>query len=123
MSDEFDCVPGSNCCALCSTFSCNCRDYKMLAEVKRLREELAEVERERDDWMDKVFKSRPMYAQLHGDLQAAHSQIGTMREALHEIKQYSGKEEFDYGDFEIIDAIIDRTFASLAPAPADGKDK
>lgn len=41
MSDEYCCEPGYKCCALCSTFSCDCREEKMLAKIARLEERCA----------------------------------------------------------------------------------
>lgn len=43
MSDEYCCEPGYKCCALCSTFSCDYREEKMLAKIARLEKEKAEL--------------------------------------------------------------------------------
>lgn len=40
-TDEFSCDPDHDCCIMCSTFSCDCRESKMLEKIKELRSVLA----------------------------------------------------------------------------------
>jgi hypothetical protein len=61
VSDEFSCKPGSNCCALCSLSSCDCREYNILTALKASR---AEVRRLLEREKAVVSKAEDAYTRL-----------------------------------------------------------